>query len=90
MINVYEDSREFKAMGCHMAAWLYADEQFAAEPLAHAETLFNNEENRLSRFKADSELMQLNARAGEWIPVSDEIWELVQIGQELKLSLIHI
>ncbi len=84
MINVYEDSREFKAMGCHMAAWLYADEQFAAEPLAHAETLFNNEENRLSRFKADSELMRLNARAGEWIPVSDEIWELVQIGQELK------
>lgn len=35
-------------------------------------------EARLSRFRPDSELMQLNRRAGEWIAVSEILFENVQ------------
>lgn len=85
MVNVYQDKREFKAMGCHMAAWLYADNEFAAEPLAYVETHFLKEEARLTRFDPQSELMRLNARPNEWVNVSDELWDLIQKGLELKL-----
>ena len=85
MLNVYEAKREFTAMGCHMAAWLYLDEAFAAEPLAYVETHFLKEEARLTRFDPSSELMRLNARPDRWVKVSDELWELVQTGLELKL-----
>ncbi len=84
MIDVYRDYRQFKAMGCHMAAWLYADEQFATEPLNYVEQYFKEEEKRLTRFDPSSELMQLNSRPGEWVHVSAELWELVQTGLELK------
>lgn len=84
MVNVYTGKREFKAMGCEMAAWLFADEQFAAEPLEYVETLFLEEEHRLTRFDPQSELMQLNSRPNEWVPVSDELWDLVQLGMALS------
>lgn len=86
MVNVYTGKREFHAMGCEMAAWLFADEQFAAEPLEFVETQFMREEQRLTRFDPLSELMQLNSRPGEWISVSDELWELVQLGMALSIE----
>ncbi|MFK7803836.1 MAG: FAD:protein FMN transferase [Anaerolineae bacterium] len=84
MVNVYTGKREFKAMGCEMAAWLFADEQFAAEPLETVETLFLQEEQRLTRFDPQSELMQLNSRPNEWVAVSDELWDLVRVGMVLS------
>lgn len=84
MVNVYTGKREFRAMGCQMAAWLYADEQFSAEPLEFVETQFLREEQRLTRFDPYSELMQLNYRPNEWVEVSDQLWDLVRLGLELS------
>ena len=84
MMNVYTGKREFRAMGCQMAAWLYADKQFSAEPLEFVETQFLREEQRLTRFDPYSELMQLNYRPDEWVVVSDQLWDLVRLGLELS------
>lgn len=43
------------------------------------EAVFAREEQRFSRFRADSELSHVNGSAGRWTPVSDSFAELVRI-----------
>lgn len=71
-------SHHFYAMGSHMTAWLdIADQQLAQRTLTQVEALFHAAEARFTRFRTTSELAQVNARAGEWTPVSNVFWRLL-------------
>lgn len=61
-----------------MGIWLeLADSQTAVTLLQQAESMFRHAEGLLSRFDPASELSQINARQGFWIPVSDMMWSVV-------------
>src|SRR5213596_2848667 len=69
---------EFRAMGCQMLAALDTDGPDTAPRLAQVPGWFAEWERRLSRFRDDSELMQLNRCAGRPVQVSDVLWDVVQ------------
>ncbi|MCB9451039.1 MAG: FAD:protein FMN transferase [Anaerolineaceae bacterium] len=66
----------FKAMGCHVTAQ-FQSATGDAEPLAQVATKIEAIENRLSRFRPESELMQLNARTGQWVAVSETLFAVI-------------
>ncbi len=68
----------FHAMGCTMLAALDSDAPDAASKLASVAERFATWEQQLSRFRQDSELSELNRRTGEWVPVSDVLWQVLQ------------
>ena len=69
--------RAFRAMGCQMAIWLeLKNAETAVTLLQEAEAIFAGAERRLTRFDAASELSQLNARPGIWVPVSEMMWQV--------------
>lgn len=61
-------------MGSQIEIWHDAEE----DRLDVAVARFAENEKRFSRFSAESELSQLNQRAGEWVTVSAEFWQLLQ------------
>jgi thiamine biosynthesis lipoprotein len=70
----------WRGMGCQMSVQFEtpADgEALLNEAVARVEAL----EARLSRFRPQSELMQLNAQAGQWTAVSDVLWEVVRLAR---------
>lgn len=70
----------FRAMGCEMAVWLEtADSNAAATAFAQVEALFAANEQALSRFRPDSDLSRLNARSGQWVTVSDLLWDVLTL-----------
>jgi FAD:protein FMN transferase len=71
-------SLEFRAMNCQMMAVLDREEAPVAEWLAEVPLWFANWEQRLSRFRIDSELSQLNHSKGQAVPVSSVLWDVVQ------------
>ncbi|MCB8985776.1 MAG: FAD:protein FMN transferase [Ardenticatenaceae bacterium] len=71
-------STTFRAMGCQIDLWLEADESSAAVAFEAVEKLFAENERILSRFSTTSELTQLNGRTGEWVPVSDLLWNVLE------------
>jgi thiamine biosynthesis lipoprotein len=68
---------EFRAMGCHMTAVLDADQRTAS--LEAVPAWFETWEQIFSRFRADSELSQLNRRAGQWTRVSASLWDVTHL-----------
>jgi thiamine biosynthesis lipoprotein len=70
--------KEFRAMGCQMLAVLDSDEPHVAEPLAETPRWFADWEQRLSRFRGDSELMWLNGHTGTLVQVSEVLWDVIQ------------
>ena len=72
----------FRAMGCQMTALVDADTPEAVAALAQVPVVFEGREQALSRFRADSELNQLNARPGQDIPVSAALWDVVALAFE--------
>lgn len=64
----------FRAMGCTVEVQLQTEADGRAL-LAALPAQFDALEDQLSRFRPHSELMQLNARAGEWVTVSHELFE---------------
>ena len=68
---------EFRAMGCHMTAVLDASRPAAS--LNAVPAWFETWEQIFSRFRADSELCQLNRRAGQWVRVSAALWEATHL-----------
>lgn len=68
---------EFKAMGCQMLAALDDDEQ--GEALKQVPAWFEEWEQSLSRFRENSELSELNRRAGQYVPVSPVLWEVLNV-----------
>ncbi len=67
----------FRAMGCQIHAQLEAGVEGHAV-LSQLPAKVEAMEARLSRFRPDSELMQLNKRAGEWVKVSTTLLEVIQ------------
>jgi len=70
-------SIQFKAMGCHMQAWLSVDSLDDAQILNQVPVWFEEWEAALSRFRPTSELSQLNQQAGEWVSVSPLLYDLI-------------
>jgi thiamine biosynthesis lipoprotein len=68
---------EFRAMGCRMTAVLDADRHAAL--LSTVPMWFEDWEQIFSRFRADSELSQLNRRAGQWTRISTTMWEVTHL-----------
>jgi FAD:protein FMN transferase len=66
----------FDAMGCQMDAWLETEADGVTLLQALPDQVASFEE-RLSRFRPTSELMQLNAHSGEWVHVSSVLLENV-------------
>lgn len=66
----------FRAMGSEMLALLEC-EPACADRLAEIPGWFATWEQRLSRFRDNSELSRLNRAQGEWIPVSPVMWDVV-------------
>ena len=64
-------------MGCHTTAVLDADQSPASRGAVPA--WFEAWEQTFSRFRADSELSQLNQRAGQWVRVSTSMWEVTHL-----------
>jgi len=75
----------FRAMGSEMAVWLETgDPESATTALAQVRTLFESNEQALSRFRLDSELSRLNARSGHWVVVSDLLWQVLSLALEMS------
>ncbi len=73
-------------MGSHIALWLdTADSAAAANAFAQAEALFETNEQALSRFRPDSELSRFNARSGEWVIVSDLLWQQITLAVQMAV-----
>lgn len=66
---------EFRAMGCHMLALVDAPQ--VVSQMNQVPNWFEDWEQTLSRFRADSELSRLNQNAGEPMPVSDTLWQVL-------------
>jgi thiamine biosynthesis lipoprotein len=74
--------REFKAMGCHMLAVLDVPVEDPASQLDQVPGWFETWEQSLSRFRETSELSVLNAAGGTPVPVSETLWEVLQMALE--------
>ncbi len=70
-------SHTFRAMGSQIGLWLDTEPETAAAAFAQVEALFAFNEQVLSRFLPESELSRLNGRPGEWVPVSDLLWNVL-------------
>lgn len=78
---------EFRAMGSSMAVWLETDNaDTAAMAFEEVEALFAAYERSLSRFRPASELSRLNARTGQWVVVSDPIWNVLTLALEMAVA----
>jgi thiamine biosynthesis lipoprotein len=63
-----------------MAVWLETTGSGAADTaFVRVVALFAANEQALSRFRTDSELSKLNARSGEWVAVSDLLWDVLAL-----------
>jgi thiamine biosynthesis lipoprotein len=69
----------FRAMGVQMQALLDDDTAESAGALAQVPGWFEGWEQVLSRFRDDSELSRLNDSRGQSMPVTQVLWELVDL-----------
>jgi len=69
--------RSFRAMGCQMLAVIDCDDAPAATRLAAVPGWFEEWEQQLSRFRADSGLSQLNAAGGRPMAVPPALWQVL-------------
>lgn len=69
----------FRAMGCHMRALVDSDTPIAEDVLAQVPDWFAMWEQHLSRFRDDSELNELNRRAGEVVQVGQVLWDVLDV-----------
>ncbi|MHB8732245.1 MAG: FAD:protein FMN transferase [bacterium] len=68
---------EFRAMGSDMTLLTATEDADAAARLDAAHALVDRFEERLSRFRGSSELSRLNAQPGRPVPVSEELWDVL-------------
>lgn len=69
---------DFRAMGCQMLALLDLDDADASEALTLVPGWFEEWEASLSRFREESELSALNRSSGQWVRVSETMWQMIQ------------
>ncbi len=75
---------EFRAMGCQVNVQLQTEADGNAL-LQQLPNEFELIEACLSRFRPDSELMQVNRQAGEWLPASEVLFKNVQAAKQAAL-----
>ncbi len=75
---------EFRAMGCRMLG--IADAEHAVPALQAMPAQFEAWEQVLSRFRLDSELCELNRRAGMDVVVSEVLWEVFQASRQAEIE----
>lgn len=75
---------EFRAMGSRMLAVLDAEDDLAWRALNRVPSWFEAWEDHLSRFRPESELNQLNRRAGQWVTVSPVLWHTLAAARRLE------
>ncbi len=73
-------SIEFRAMNTTIL--LAAEGERAIEGMQAAKEFIDECEQRFSRFLPASELTELNRSAGEWIPVSHDLMEMLELAQK--------
>ena len=73
-------SIEFRAM--NTVVMLAAEGERAIEGMQAAKLLIDECEQRFSRFLPASELTELNRSAGEWVQVTDDLMEMLQLSQK--------
>ena len=74
------ESSSFRCMTTEIELLVDAsDARLASEALQSAERFFQEVEARFSRFRADSELVQLNRTPGEAVRVSPDLAELIEL-----------
>ncbi len=76
-MNTNWPSHTFHSMGSQITLWLDGSAHRAPQLFAEAAALFERNEQIFSRFRADSELSQVNAQAGEWTAVSNTMWDVL-------------
>jgi len=74
----------FRAMGSEIFCAVDSETARVKERLARAPAMFEAWEKTLSRFRADSELSQLNERSGESVRVSETLWRVLQSAQRAE------
>ena len=75
---------DFRAMGCRMRGVVDADEPVPA--LQSAPAVFEEWEQILSRFRSDSELCELNRRAGIPVVVSQVLWDVFEASRLAEME----
>jgi FAD:protein FMN transferase len=73
---------DFRAMGCHMAAFVDNESSQAARALERTPGWFEDWEQALSRFRPESELCRLNAREGDVFQAGAVLYEVVKTALE--------
>jgi FAD:protein FMN transferase len=73
-------SIEFRAM--NTTVLLAAEGERAIDGMQAAKTFIDECEQRFSRFLPGSELTDLNRSAGEWVKVSDDLMEMLELAQK--------
>ena len=69
----------FEAMGSLIQAWITTPSRAEASILDEVPDWFELWESVFSRFRPDSELNALNARAGRWAKVSQVMMEVIAL-----------
>jgi thiamine biosynthesis lipoprotein len=70
----------FRAMGCAITIQLQTRED-GMEIMAQIPQYVEDIEAQLSRFRPQSDLMRLNGQAGQWVAVSDLLFEIIAIAK---------
>ncbi len=73
-------SIEFRAMNTTIL--LAAEGERAIQGMQAAKTFIDESEQRFSRFLPASELTELNSSTGDWIPVSNDLMEMLELAKE--------
>jgi thiamine biosynthesis lipoprotein len=69
----------FRSMGTDVTVLGPGDEEEFAAAAAIVRALFDREDRRFSRFRADSELSRVNANAGRWTSITPEFADVVAL-----------
>ena len=77
---------EFTAMGCRMVTIVDSPSQVAPQLLQQVPAWFEDWEQSLSRFRAESELNLLNRSAGWPVQVSQTLWDVFQAAVEAEAT----
>jgi FAD:protein FMN transferase len=77
---------EFRAMGSQILAVVGGEDPRGEAQLAQVPRWFEGWEERLSRFRPESELSRLNRSAGRAIPVSQVLWDVIDASLEAARS----
>jgi Membrane-associated lipoprotein involved in thiamine biosynthesis len=78
------NTHTFRAMGSRILIAMDADEITTKEAVSEAANWFEEWEQTFSRFRIDSELSEVNQRAGEKLRVSSNFWHVLELALAIE------